>query len=210
MLLTITFSRPPSVQHKSAIVWPSNIQRCCFDRMPFCLHSFGRVARLSSLETLSRAPISSVPDLWGTRHLQSQRPAHLNRRLSNPLSLKKRCMASAAGFGEVPVTKAQELVQGGTTYLDVRTEGEFVAGHVPGAINVPFMLSGPGGMTPNPKFLEDVEAALPDKDTPILVGCKSGARSTRASMALAAANYKNLWNVAGGFDDWTAKGLPKM
>ncbi|XP_039021022.1 uncharacterized protein LOC120153084 [Hibiscus syriacus] len=39
----------------------------------------------------------------------------------------------------VPVRVAHELYQAGHRYLDVRTSEEFSAGHVPGAINIPYM-----------------------------------------------------------------------
>ncbi|XP_022775472.1 rhodanese-like domain-containing protein 15, chloroplastic isoform X2 [Durio zibethinus] len=39
----------------------------------------------------------------------------------------------------VPVRVAHELHQAGHRYLDVRTPEEFIAGHAPGAINIPYM-----------------------------------------------------------------------
>ena len=47
-----------------------------------------------------------------------------------------------------------------------------------------------------------------DKDTPILVGCRSGVRSLAAIQVLREAGYKNLSNVDGGFLAWAAAGLP--
>ncbi len=41
-------------------------------------------------------------------------------------------------------------------FVDVRSEQEFEAGHVPGAYNVPLMFKAPAGMEPNPEF----EAAM--------------------------------------------------
>jgi hypothetical protein len=50
-----------------------------------------------------------------------------------------------------------------------RSEAEFAAGHVEGAINVPIMFMSPGGMTPNPDFVAQVTAAIPDKECQLLL-----------------------------------------
>jgi len=49
----------------------------------------------------------------------------------------------------------------GWTYVDVRTVQEFEDGHPPGAVNVPLMHAGPGGMVPNPDFLAVMRAVFP-------------------------------------------------
>lgn len=101
------------------------------------------------------------------------------------------------------------LVEGDWSYLDVRTKEEFVAGHCPGAVNIPIMEMGPAGMTPNPAFMDQVAARYPDSAAAqLVVGCKAGPRSTRAVQILAAQNYKNLINVVGGYMAWEAAGLP--
>ena len=56
----------------------------------------------------------------------------------------------------------------GWTYIDVRTPDEFSAGHPVGAQNIPFALIGPGGMMPNPMFLQ-VMGALYSKDSKLVV-----------------------------------------
>lgn len=52
---------------------------------------------------------------------------------------------------------------------------------------------------PNEAFVATVETNL-EKDTPIFILCRSGARSTAACNALAAAGFSNLYNVVGGFE----------
>jgi rhodanese-related sulfurtransferase len=66
----------------------------------------------------------------------------------------------------------------GWTYVDVRTTQEFEAGHPPGAVNVPIMHAGAGGMVPNADFLAVMTAAFP-WDAKLVVGCKAGGRSAR-------------------------------
>jgi rhodanese-related sulfurtransferase len=60
-----------------------------------------------------------------------------------------------------------------------------------------------------------------DKSYPVLLLCRSGARSRAAAMALTAAGFEKAFNVAGGFEGdadgqghrgnrngWKASGLP--
>jgi rhodanese-related sulfurtransferase len=77
----------------------------------------------------------------------------------------------------------------------VRTVEEYAGGHAPGALNVPLMFAAAGGMAPNPAFLEQAKAALPDTATQLLVGCKSGMRSSKACVALAEAGYTGVLDV---------------
>ena len=111
------------------------------------------------------------------------------------------------------------LVAQGWKYLDVRTPDEFTAGHPEGATNVPVALLGPGGMMPNPMFLQVVQR-LYGPQTKLVVGCASGGRSARACQMLGLAGFTTLVNVAGGFSGirnswgaveqqgWAGLGLP--
>src|ERR1700691_3809436 len=84
-------------------------------------------------------------------------------------------------------------------YLDVRTEGEFAAGHAAGAINIPVMVAkGPGQMQLNLDFVEVAEKVIP-KTRKLVVGCMAGGRSQRACEMLEEAGYADLTNVRGGF-----------
>lgn len=85
------------------------------------------------------------------------------------------------------------------TYVDVRTEEEFEAGHPEGAVNVPSMLSGPEGMTPNPEFLPVMERAFA-KEAALILGCKSGNRSLRAAKALLEAGFTRVVDQRAGWD----------
>jgi rhodanese-related sulfurtransferase len=85
-------------------------------------------------------------------------------------------------------------------YLDVRTEGEFEAGHPAGARNVPVLVLDPATREPrpNPEFVATVERTLP-RSTKLIVGCQAGGRSQHACELLAQAGWKDLTNVRGGF-----------
>jgi rhodanese-related sulfurtransferase len=74
-------------------------------------------------------------------------------------------------YQNLPPPRAKELFDGaeGWVYVDVRTEGEFKAGHATGAYNVPFALGHPPNMTVNPEFLAVVKATF-KKDQPMVLG----------------------------------------
>ena len=74
--------------------------------------------------------------------------------------------------------------------LDVREQDEFDAGHIPGAILLPYT-----------EIENKAEEMLPDKDKQILVYCRSGRRSKIAAEALARLSYTNIKEF-GGIIDW--------
>ena len=114
--------------------------------------------------------------------------------------------------------EAAALVREGHVYVDVRSEPEFEAGHVPGALNVPLLNMGPGGMTPNPEFLAVMQQAF-GTDEKLIVGCKAGSRSKKAADQLAAAGFQSLSDMSAGWEGsrdafgralpgWSKQGLP--
>lgn len=80
--------------------------------------------------------------------------------------------------------------------LDVRREGEWQAGHIPGVSCRP---------------LDTFAQRLPsiDKTRPVAVHCKSGYRSIIACSLLERGGHRNVINVAGGFDAWHDAALPE-
>jgi len=103
-------------------------------------------------------------------------------------------------------------------YVDVRSEPEFEAGHVPGAFNVPLLHRGPAGLIPNPDFLTVMQQAFA-KDEKLVVGCKAGGRSSKAVAQLQQAGFGELVDMSAGWDGsrdafgrvtpgWSPKGLP--
>jgi rhodanese-related sulfurtransferase len=123
-----------------------------------------------------------------------------------------------ASIRRVSPEQAQTLLAEGYTFVDVRSEPEYERGHVPGAYNVPIMHQGPSGMRPNPDFELVMERAFP-KDARLIVGCRSGVRSSRAADVLSAAGFAEVVDLETGWDGsrdafgrlcpgWAAKGLP--
>ncbi|OMO55743.1 hypothetical protein CCACVL1_27042 [Corchorus capsularis] len=107
----------------------------------------------------------------------------------------------------VPVRVAHELHLAGHKYLDVRTPEEFSAGHVPGAINIPYLYRVGSGMTKNPNFVAEVSSHFGKYDE-IIVGCQLGKRSLMAATELLAAGFTAITDIAGGYAAWTETGLP--
>lgn len=104
--------------------------------------------------------------------------------------------------------------EAGYVYLDVRPELELEeTGRVKGSINVPIM-NAKWKYDPeekkkvveksdNPDFVKMVEKKIPNKDTPIMVGCSDGTTySIDALMALEDAGYTTLVGLKGGFYAW--------
>jgi rhodanese-related sulfurtransferase len=123
-----------------------------------------------------------------------------------------------AAIKTVSPEEANELLEQGHTYIDVRSEPEFEAGHVPGSLNVPLLHMGPAGMTPNSEFL-DVMQSVFAKNEKLVVGCRSGGRSARAAQMLAQAGFNEICDMAAGWEGsrdafgrptpgWSRKGLP--
>jgi len=114
--------------------------------------------------------------------------------------------------------EAAALLADGYVYVDVRSEPEFEAGHVPGALNVPLLHQGPAGMVANPEFLSVMQQAF-GKDEKMVVGCKAGGRSKKAADQLAQAGFNELADMSAGWDGsrdafgrpvpgWSKKELP--
>jgi hydroxyacylglutathione hydrolase len=103
----------------------------------------------------------------------------------------------------VPQVTVQELVgwldAGTVRLLDVRERVEWNAGHIEGATHMSYrQLSG------------QVDRLGFGADEPIAIICRGGLRSSTASSLLLRAGYRNLHNVIGGMDAWSAAGLPKV
>src|SRR3954469_20973504 len=106
---------------------------------------------------------------------------------------------NVAEIKAVTPEEAAELQKQGHLYVDVRSEPEFEAGHPEGALNVPLLNAGPVGLVPNPEFLAVMTGAF-GKDEPLVIGCKAGGRSKRASGMLAQAGVSRLSDQVAGFD----------
>ena len=99
------------------------------------------------------------------------------------------------GMKEVTPAEGHKLVQGGALLVDVREQGEYDEVHAEGAQLLPL------------SEFEARHAELP-RDRPLVMICRSGARSARAGEYLLERGYGDVANLAGGTLAWAEAGLP--
>jgi phage shock protein E len=93
--------------------------------------------------------------------------------------------------GVVDASTARRLVAAGVRVVDVRTPAEFLADHVPGAINIPF------------DEIDARAAEIGPASTPVLLYCRSGRRSGIAIGTLREKGFTQLYDLKA-FDLWVA------
>ena len=98
---------------------------------------------------------------------------------------------------QVPQVDAPALSarHGEVTVVDVRGQSEWDAGHIPGAVHLPLAT------------LANRLDELP-RDTPLVLQCQGGGRSSIASALLQANGFEDVTNLRGGIRGWREAGLP--
>ena len=101
-------------------------------------------------------------------------------------------VTAAVEYKKISAADAKARMDSGDTIiiLDVRTQEEYDAGHIPGAI-----------LVPNETIVDKQPELLPDLDAEILVYCRSGNRSAQAAKKLIAIGYTHVVDF-GGIIDW--------
>jgi rhodanese-related sulfurtransferase len=95
---------------------------------------------------------------------------------------------------EIDIDQLAGAVRGGAAIVDVREPGEYLAGHVPGAVLIPM------GQLPG-------RVAELDRGAPVYVVCASGNRSATMTHFLRSAGF-DAYSVAGGTSGWARSGRP--
>ena len=97
----------------------------------------------------------------------------------------------------VPDTRERLDQNPSAKLIDVREDNEWDAGHASSAIHL-----GKGVIE------RDIEVAVPDKSTEIILYCGGGYRSALAADVLQEMGYTNVWSMAGGWKAWNESGAP--
>ena len=91
----------------------------------------------------------------------------------------------------VEQTKARLAADKSVRLIDVREDHEWQAAHAAGAAHL-----GKGIIE------RDIEAAVPDKSTELILYCGGGYRSALAADVLQQMGYTNVFSMAGGWKAW--------
>lgn len=100
----------------------------------------------------------------------------------------------------VPEITADELVRkirskNDFMLIDTRELSEFEEGIIPGAVHL------------SKGVIErDIEKYVSDTEKELILYCGGGYRSALAGDNLKKMGYANVWSLAGGWKEWTAKG----
>jgi phage shock protein E len=92
-------------------------------------------------------------------------------------------------IGKKDSSAAHALVAGGAALVDVRTPGEYAAGHIDGAVNIPV------------DRITSRAGEIGGKDRPVVVYCRSGARSAAAASALQQLGFQKVEDL-GAMSNW--------
>lgn len=96
---------------------------------------------------------------------------------------------------EVDASGLQQLqARGEVVMIDVRTESEFAQGSIQGAKHLPLHML--------PLVADQLE-----NEKPMVLICRSGARSAQACAFLAQKGFENVYNLRGGVMGWAQAGL---
>lgn len=111
--------------------------------------------------------------------------------------------AASVNLESVTVAEFRRMYEEFEPYvlIDVRSEGEFAAGFVPGAVNIPrgsleFRIA-------NEAIWDKEGLYAPLEEDLIIVMCKVGSRSVLAAQTLNQLGYTNIKYLMGGFTEWS-------
>lgn len=106
--------------------------------------------------------------------------------------------ARLRGFSSIPSSMATQLInRENAIILDVREDNEYREGHIINSLHIPV-----GYLRDRVKELEKY------KDQPIIVGCRSGQRSSQACSILKKHGFDKVYNLNGGIMGWKNDNLP--
>ena len=132
--------------------------------------------------------------------------------LAAPVMAAKPLTPETLKGGTVVDDATAKSYHGKMKFFDVRMKAEYIEGHVPGAISVPY--GEKSAHSPDfdaSKDTFDLSKFPSDKGEPFVVYCNGPRcwKSYKASVRLIRAGYKKVyWYRDNGFPGWKSKGFP--
>ena len=111
-------------------------------------------------------------------------------------------IATVASYGLVTPQQAAVIIaeQDGSedlVLLDIRTDGEIEAAHIPGAVSLDFY---------SPTFRDDL--ARLDRELTYLIYCRTGNRTGQTYRVMQDLGFENVYDMDGGITHWINLGYP--
>ena len=106
-------------------------------------------------------------------------------------------MIKGAGGGLTAQGAVQLINREKAVVIDVCEAGEFAAGHVGGAKNIPLS-----------QLEEKLPGVVKNKALPVILVCQSGGRSNRAVAIAKKLGFEQAQSLAGGLGAWRSANLP--
>lgn len=102
------------------------------------------------------------------------------------------------GFRDVKAAEAVQLINhDDAVVIDVRSDDDFEAGHIVGAVHAPLALL--------EERMKDLQAY---RERKVIVCCEAGRQSAHAGAALRDAGFGSVYKLSGGLMAWRSAGLP--
>lgn len=98
---------------------------------------------------------------------------------------------------ELSCAEAVALREAGAEWIDVREPEEWAQARIDGTVLVPMQ-----------QAVEELPARYPDRDTTMVISCRSGGRSGQVVGWLRAQGYSDVHNLRGGILAWAAEDRP--
>ena len=102
-----------------------------------------------------------------------------------------------AQVNEISAEQLNKMPDPAATIIDTREASEWQTGTIPGAVHL------------SKGVIErDIERAIADPQTPLILFCSGGYRSCLAAQSLQQMGYTNVTSLKGGYKAWCELGLP--
>jgi rhodanese-related sulfurtransferase len=110
---------------------------------------------------------------------------------------------------DIDAFKLKVLQDKGAVVIDIRTKPEwYETGIIKGSVPITFFQAN-GGYDID-AFMKALMRAVPDKQHPLIIICRTGNRSVPVADFLARVGYQNVYNQKRGIVEWIGRGLPTV